>query len=170
MFKPLTLFNRGRNAPTLSERSSGDPFFRLQDEMNRLFDEAFASFGAPSLWPSRSYSSGDVFPTLDLRETDESYEIEAELPGVSEKDIDVEVNDNILTIRGEKRTERDESGKKGYRLVERSYGSFARSIPLPTEIDPDHVDAVFKDGVLKLTLAKPPESVRRSKRIEIKKG
>ncbi|HXI87638.1 MAG TPA: Hsp20/alpha crystallin family protein [Parvularculaceae bacterium] len=154
----------------MSERASGDPFFRLQHEMNRLFDDAFAGFGAPSTWGAKLFSDGDAFPTIDLRETDETYEIEAELPGVSEKDIDVEVTDNVLTIRGEKRFERDDQDKKGYRLVERSFGSFARSIPLPTEVDPDHVDAVFKNGVLTLSLPKPPEAVRRSRRIEIKKG
>ena len=170
MFRPLALFNRDRRAPAATGRTSHDPFFQLQDEMNRLFYDAFASFGAPVSWRSNA-ERGEIAPSLDLRETDAAFEVEAELPGVDENDIDVEVVDNVLTIRGEKRFEkRDEDKKGGYHYVERAYGSFARSVPLPAEIDPERVEAVFKNGVLKLTLPKPPEAQRRAHKVAIAKG
>lgn len=167
MFQPLSLFNRNRNLPTPSDQSQSDPFFRLQHEMNRLFDEAFAGFGT-----TRAFGGGaSLTPTIDLRETKDALEAQIELPGVSEDDIDVQVVDNTLTVRGEKRFEKtEERDNGGFRYVERSYGSFARSIPLPVEIDPDRVDAVFKDGVLKLTLGKLPQAKSRGRRIEIKRG
>lgn len=164
MFQPLSIFNRNRNLPTVGE-TTRDPFFRLQHEMNRLFDEAFTSFGGGTL----SALSPTVNPICDLRETDRAFECELELPGVKEDDIDVQVQDNLLTVRGEKRSEKKQDDK-GYHYFERAYGSFARTIPLPTEIDPDKVEAVFRDGVLKLTLPKLPEAQTKTKRISIKRG
>ncbi|MGE0408775.1 MAG: Hsp20/alpha crystallin family protein [Amphiplicatus sp.] len=171
MFQPLTLFNRNRRTPaTTSDSSPGDPFYRLHRDMNRLFDEAFSGFGLPSSFRSDGFS-GEIAPRIDLRETDEAYEIEADLPGVAEDDVDVQLSDNVLTIRGEKRAEKEEEDKKGaYHYVERAYGSFARSIQLPQDIDPERVKASFKNGVLKLTLAKPPEAARRARRIAINKS
>jgi HSP20 family protein len=164
MFQPLAVFSRARRDPALTESQSRDPFYRLQHEMNRLFDEAFTRF--PSFGSS---FAADVSPRIDICETDRALEVEAELPGVSENDVDIELADNVLTIRGEKRSEKQDKGKNGYQYMERSYGSFSRSIPLPFEVDSNKVDASFKDGVLKLTLPKPPEAQRRTKKIEIKR-
>lgn len=167
MANPLTLFNRNRRALAREDGESVDPFFRLQHEMNRLFDDAFASFG--SSFSLRPVFEGAFSPRADLRETDDALELDFELPGVAEEDLDIQLADNVLTVRGEKKQEVNDE-RKGYRHVERSYGSFARSIPLPYEIDPDGVDARFRNGVLSLRLPNPPEAARRSKRIEIKRS
>lgn len=167
MFRPLSLFNRNAQAPAESAPATTDPFFRLQHEMNRLFDEAFAGFGA--FGPSRAIDEIRT-PRLDIRETAEALEIEADLPGVDEKDLDVQLADNLLTIRGEKKFERKDEKEGQYRIMERSYGSFARSVPLPYAVDPDAVEATFKNGVLKLSLPKPPEAAEKTRKIEVKRA
>lgn len=169
MFQPLTLFNRNRRTPTVQDQAGADPFYRLHREMNRLFDEAFSGFGLPAAFGGSFAGAGA--PSIDVRETDETYEIEADLPGVEEDDINVELADNVLTLRGEKRYEREDEDKKGgYHVMERSYGSFARSIPLPFDVDSDAVEAVFKNGVLKLSIPKPPEIAAKTKKISVKRG
>lgn len=169
MFRPLSLFNR--NAETLPARTesySGDPFFRLQHDMNRLFDDAFAGFALPASF--RREAEEARLPRIDLREADDAVEIEAELPGVDEKDIDVQISDTLLTIRGERKFERKEEKEGDYRVSERSYGAFSRSLTLPYAVDPDAVEASFRNGVLKLTLPKPPEAQTRTRRIAINKS
>ena len=104
-------------------------------------------------------------PSMDLSETDKEIEITAELPGLEEKDIQLNVADNVLTIRGEKKNEREET-KKDYHMVERSYGSFTRSVQLPDGVNPDNIKAVIAKGVLKVTVPKPAPS--QSKKIDIK--
>ncbi|NWG71833.1 MAG: Hsp20/alpha crystallin family protein [Parvularculaceae bacterium] len=163
MFRPLTLFNRNRSLPAASG-DAGDPFFRLQNEMNRLFDEAFAGFSGFA----SGGTVGALTPRVDLKETGDALEAFFELPGVDEKDLDVEISDNILTVRGEKRAERSErEDGSGYHFVERSYGSFARSIALPAEIEQDRVKAEFSNGVLKLWLPKNAEARNRTRKIAI---
>ena len=166
MFHPLTVFNRNRRAPS-ADQPGVDPFFRMQREMNRMFDEAFSGFGLPTAFGESFANVGA--PRVDIRETEKSYEIEAELPGVDENDIDVELADNVLTLRGEKRFERDDEDKKGgYHVMERSYGSFARSIPFPFDVDPDAIEAVFKNGVLNLSVPKPAEIAAKTQKISVK--
>jgi HSP20 family protein len=138
-------------------RPGSNPFFALQQEIDRLFEgftRGFASF------PSR-----DVMPSMDLSETDKEIEITAELPGLEEKDIQLNVADNVLTIRGEKKNEREET-KKDYHLVERSYGSFTRTVQLPDGVNPDSIKAVMSKGVLKVTVPKPAPA--QTKKIDIK--
>jgi HSP20 family protein len=167
MFRPLSLFNRSNQLPAEAAPTTTDPFFRLQHEMNRLFDEAFAGFGA--IGSPRALDEYRA-PRLDIRETADALEIEADLPGVDEKDLDVQLTDNILTIRGEKKFERKDEKEGQYRIMERSYGSFARSVPLSYAVDPDAVEATFKNGVLKLTLPKPPEALEKARKIEVKRA
>jgi HSP20 family protein len=125
-------------------RPLSNPFSALQQEIDRLFD-GFA----------RGFSG---FPARELcrawTETDKEIEITAELPGLEEKDIQLNVADNVLTIRGEKKSEREET-KKDYHLVERSYGSFTRAVQLPTGVNADSIKAVMSKGVLKITVPKP---------------
>lgn len=168
MFQPLSIFNRKRQ-PLAPANYSADPFFRLQHEMNRLFDESFSGFGLPAEFMATPFS-GETRPKIDMRETDMEFVVEAELPGVAEDDLDVQVSDNMLTIRGEKRFEKKEDKGDEYHYLERAYGSFARSIPLPFDVDPDSVEAVFKNGVLTLTLPKPPGDTARSRKIAIKRS
>lgn len=163
MFRPLSLFNR--NPPVPAREDYADPFMRLQREMNRLFDDSFLGLG-----PFRSDRADARTPCIDVREKDNAIEIDAELPGVDENDLNVEVTDNLLTISGEKKFERKEGDEGGYRVMERSYGSFSRSMTLPFAVDPERIDASFRNGVLKLVLPKPEEARNRSRKIAINKG
>lgn len=141
-----------------------DPFYQLQRSMNRLFDEFFNSF---SLSPFEAFneSFGAFSPRVDVSESDKEIKVSAELPGLDENDIEVSLAHNVLTISGEKKEEKEDKGKNYYRM-ERSYGSFRRSIPLPAEVEPDQVDAQFKKGVLTITLPKTAEA--QSKKIAVK--
>lgn len=112
---------------------------------------------------------GDFAPRLDISDTDKEISIAAELPGLEPEDIHISMDHNTLTISGEKRAGKEEKDKRFYR-VERSYGSFQRSIPLPDEIDEDKIDATFKRGVLRVKLPKTQAAQKRSKRIAIKSG
>jgi HSP20 family protein len=138
-----------------------NPFFSLHREIDRLFDEfthglpSFGTFG----------ESMKMLPTMDVSETDKEIEITAELPGLEQKDVQVNLADNILTIRGEKKAEKEEKDKN-YRLIERSYGSFERSLELPANVDADAVKATIDKGVLKVVVPKPAPA--QSKKVEVK--
>lgn len=140
-----------------------DPFTSLQREVDRLFEE----FTRGSFFAPLGESEVTIAPRVDVSETDSALEVEVELPGVDEKDVDVTLSDNVLTIKGERKQEREEK-KKDFHLIERSYGRFARSIPLPFEVDTDAVKAKFAKGVLKVTLPKPPAAQTKARRIEVK--
>ena len=140
-----------------------DPFLTFRREMDRLFDDAF--FGVS---PWRSVETAQVTPRLDVGETDKEMTVTVELPGVDEKDIELSLTADMLTIKGEKKEEREE--KRGERhLMERSYGSFTRTLRLPFEIDADRIDASFDRGVLTVHLPKPKELQQAARKIEIKK-
>jgi HSP20 family protein len=133
--------------------------------MERLFEDFSRDFG----WGAPAVTGMGEVPRIDVSETDSELKIEAELPGVEEKDIEVVLSDGRLTIKGEKKAEKEEK-KKDYHLVERSYGSFARSIGLPFEADSDKVKASFSKGVLTVTVPKPPEVKAKEKKIQVGKG
>jgi HSP20 family protein len=138
-------------------------------EENRVFDtflgRGFGRFSAPS----RIEWSEELVPSIDVRETDTDLIVEAELPGMDEKDVSVTLSNGVLTVKGEKKSEREEK-EEDYHLMERSYGSFQRSFRLADTIDPDKVTAAFDKGVLKITLGKRPEVVKAEKRIPIAKS
>jgi len=145
-----------------------DPFSYMQRQMDDLFEDLT---GASRL--SKANRTGMLTPRMDVSETDKELRITAELPGVEQKDIAVTLTGDVLTITGEKRGESEsKSGDKEpmYHRVERSYGSFQRTMTVPYDIDPAKVDAKFKDGVLTVTLPKPVEVQRQTKQIEIKKA
>jgi HSP20 family protein len=148
-----------------------DPFFSLQREMNRLFDDALQGFGrlsAPT--EQQQQATGLVEARMNVSETDKELRISAELPGVDEKDVDVTLDGDLLTIRGEKNFERERGGdKESYHFVERSYGSFQRSLQLPYAVRSEDVRAEFHNGVLTLTLPKS-EQQQRSRKIPIGAG
>jgi HSP20 family protein len=104
-------------------------------------------------------------PSVDVTETDKEIEITAELPGLEEKDVQINLSDNLLTIRGEKKAEKEQKDKN-YRIVERSYGSFERTLELPEGINAEAIKANISKGVLKVTLPKPVPA--QSKKIEVK--
>lgn len=141
-----------------------DPFLQLRHEMDRLFDEAVRGNGT-----SETLSGGSVMaPRMDVSETDNEIRICAELPGVGQDDVDVNVTNDVLTISGQKKIERDEQ-KENFYVAERSVGGFARSVRLPFAVDPGQVHATFENGVLHVAVPKPQEQ-NRSGRVQIKAG
>lgn len=133
-------------------------------EMDRWFEDTFGR-GALTPWPGAQ----GVDMRLDVSETEKEFKVTAELPGVDQKDVDVTLTDDLLTIKGEKKIE-DERKDDNYHSVERAYGSFARSLRLPFSADPEDVDAKFDKGVLTISVKKPAEAQKPSKKIEIKPG
>lgn len=146
-----------------------DPFSAMRAEMERVFD-SFMGRGIGRLPKLSRFEESDVVvPSIDVRETEAEYVVEAELPGMDEKDVNVTLRNGVLTLKGEKKSEREEK-KDDYHLMERSYGSFQRSIQVDDAIDADKVQATFEKGVLKVTLPKRPEAVKAEKRIPVGKG
>jgi HSP20 family protein len=139
---------------------SGSPFMSLQREIDRLFDDF--SRGFPTMTGNGATA---LMPNMDVTETDKEIEITAELPGLEEKDVQVNVADNLLTIRGEKNAEKEQKDKN-YRLVERSYGSFERTLELPEGVNTDAIKANISKGVLKVTVPKPAPA--QAKKIDVK--
>jgi HSP20 family protein len=155
--------------PETSVSRPRDFFSAMREEMDRVFDQFERGFPRwPSVW-RRGGGGGLMSPELDVRESADAITIEAELPGVDEKDISVTVANGMLTIKGEKRQEKEEKSEDYY-LAERSYGTFQRSLRLPESIDDTKVEAKFAKGVLKITAAKRPEAVKAERRIEIKRA
>jgi len=139
----------------------------LQREIDKVFEDFGRGFGMTPFPGFAEPGNRMLSPNIDVKETDKTIELTAELPGVSEKDVEVTIADNMLTIRGEKKAEKKED-KDNYHLLERTYGSFQRSLRLPFDAKAEDVDAQFKDGVLKVILAKPPEVAARTQKVEIK--
>lgn len=151
-----------RNQELAPSRGNYDPFITLHREMNRLFDDAFRGFGAPSLAPPMEGRFG--WPKLEVSDTDKAVMISAELPGMTEKDVQIEIANGILTIRGEKKDERNGEGKH---FTERTYGAFERQIALE-DVEDDKAEASFKNGVLTISLPKSENPRAGVKRIAIK--
>ena len=151
------------------------PFENLRWEIDRLFDDFGDGFwrmpfrhsafdlvpfwGRDSSWPR--------MPAVDFSDTDKAYEIAAELPGIEEKNVEVKVANGVLTIKGERRREKEEKNKEYY-LRERNIGSFERAFQLPEGVDADKIEANFAKGVLTVTLPKKAEAQKTAKKIEIK--
>jgi HSP20 family protein len=140
-----------------------DPFYTLHREMNRLFDDVFRGFSPLGRVGSPLMEGQLGWPRIELSETDKTVTVSAELPGLSEKDVQVEIANGILSIRGEKKAERSDESKF---VSERYYGSFERQIPLEG-VEEDKAQADFKNGVLTVTLPKSEQSTRDVKRIAI---
>jgi len=135
----------------------------LQNEMNRLFTTFFDT-------PTSGNGDAPVrrwIPAMDLVETDEHFVLKADLPGLGEGDVSIEVEDNVLTVAGERKAEHEDK-REGYVRVERSYGAFRRSLTLPEGIDPEAVTASFDNGVLEVRIPKPEE--RKPRRVAIQVG
>jgi HSP20 family protein len=158
--RDLIPWGRGRSVPAPRFEDQNSPFLTLHREMNRLFDDFFHGFDWPL--PSRFGWSGG-WPHVDVGETEKEVKVVAELPGLDERDVDVMLHDGVLTLKGEKRAEND-----GAWYSERWAGRFQRSIPLGPDVDPDKVEASFRNGVLTVTVGKRPEPERAVRRIPIK--
>jgi HSP20 family protein len=153
---------------SLTPYGGADPILSLHREMNRLFDDVFRGGGGQrSFAPALGGGSTAMFNAqMDVSETDKDLRVCVDLPGVSEQDIDVSLDDDILTIRGEKKVEQERGDKENYHFVERSYGSFQRALRLPFNANPEEVRASFENGVLTVTVPKTAQQAR-SRRIEV---
>ncbi|HDS85119.1 MAG TPA: Hsp20/alpha crystallin family protein [Phycisphaerales bacterium] len=164
----LVPFRKGGKDALAHYRREADPFAAFQRQMNRLVEDFFGETGL------KPFGAGDRFagsftPTLDIAENDREVTVTAELPGLEDKDIQISIQNDRLTLRGEKKAEHEGKDAQHY-VVERSYGAFSRAIQLPAEVDDSKAEAVFKNGVLKIRLPKTPTEKNKTKRIEIKHG
>ncbi len=143
-----------------------DPFVSFRREMDRMFDDFFQGFGSRSL---RSVGNGwqGLTPTIDVAETDKELVVTAELPGLDDKDFEVTLAGDMLTIKGEKKAEHEQRNGDGY-YMERRFGSFSRSIPLPFEVKDEKVDARYDKGILTIRVPKPSDAQKAVRRIEVK--
>jgi HSP20 family protein len=161
MFPSLIPFEWGGSS-LLPKRRGYDPFARLHQEVEKVFED----FGRmmPMRWPG----DGEMADfKIDMSETDKEIRVTAELPGVEEKDVEVTLSGDLLTIKGEKKLE-EERKKENYHVVERSYGAFERTFRLPYEVEEKDIAAEFDKGVLRIVLPKPAEARAETKKIEVK--
>jgi HSP20 family protein len=142
-----------------------DPFESFRQEIDRLFD-GFLTRRRDEAGPQ---VFGGRWPSVDVHESDAAYTVEAEIPGLEAKDVELKLDDNALTLSGEKKqeTSKEENGRS---YSERSYGRFQRTIPFDVEVDADKVEAAFKNGVLTVTLPKNPKAADKARKIEVKAG
>jgi|ERR1043166_226442 HSP20 family protein len=141
------------------QRRDGDPIVRLRDEMESVFDQFMGD------WGMALFNRTPTGPSVDLAESENEVTVKAELPGVNPKDVDIRVEGNLLTIRGEKKQESEEK-RRDYHYVERQYGMFHRSIQLPSSVDDSKTDARYKDGVLTITMPKRPDA--KAKKVSVR--
>ncbi len=145
-----------------------DPFENLRHEMNRIFDAFFKEW---HLAPASFFRDrwGDFTPHLDMVEKEDEIEIKAELPGLSEKDVEISLSEGVLTLKGEKRRE-ERRERNGLQYCECAYGEFHREIRLPCAVQDDKAEAAFKNGVLVIRVPKAAEARSKGRKIEIKQG
>ena len=148
------------NVPGPQHAEQARPLLTLRQEMDRLFDNVFRGFDLPMTAPL-AWATGP-WPHVEVIDGDDEVKVVAELPGMEEKDIEVSLQEGILTLKGEKKSE-----SNGSTYSERWHGQFSRALQLGPDVDPDRVTAAFKNGVLTITAAKRPETQRRVKRIAI---
>jgi HSP20 family protein len=157
---------RGRSV-SRRRPEEADPLLALRQEVSRVFDDFFSGVGVPSFASLEPTAVATILtPRMDVSETDNEVQIAVELPGIDEGDVAVTLDGDLLTIRGEKATERDED-ERDYHIVERAEGTFLRTLRLPFEADSEQVRADFRDGVLMITIPKPKEAQQTSRRIEV---
>lgn len=164
--KDLIPWSRSTRGPVQNSTRSEpvSPFLTLHREMNRLFDDVFNGLSAGMPGPTMP---GLGWPNVEMVETDQGLRVSAELPGMDEKDVELLIEDGVLTLRGEKRAETTDK-ERGY--SERSYGRFERAIALPFAVEEDKAEASFKNGVLSVTLPRSAKAPERGRRIAINGG
>ena len=162
--RDLIPWNRANNEVTSLYRGDDvDPFLSLHRNVNKLFDEVFRGFGTPSLFNEMTPRTGP-WPRVEFSENDKEIKVMAEVPGLEENDIEVLLDDSVLTLRGERKSETEDKDRQ---FSERYYGRFERRISLGREIDEDKVAATFKNGLLTITLPKTEKAQANAKRIAI---
>ena len=158
--------NEQTTLPTQSTREPGFPtvFGRLRNEIDQLFDDF--SFPRPMRGVFQLPGGVDFNPAVELKDRKDHYEFAVELPGMNEKDIDIELADGILSVSGEKRNETEEKAGD-YMVCERTYGSFRRRLTLPADADPEGIDAKYRNGVLQIDIKKDKQAVNRVRKITV---
>ena len=147
------------------EHGDEHPMEAFHRDVDRLFEDSWRGFELPMLGRLERPMAG-MTPRMDLTEDEERIHVSVELPGMDDKDVEVVLSDDVLTIKGEKKAEKEEA-EKGYAYKERTYGSFRRSIPLHAEVVTDKVEATFEKGVLTVVLPKTPEAKKAYKKIPV---
>lgn len=161
--KDLTPQKRKEGMRFTTKHEEKHPILAFQEEMNALMDNFFRNVSF-DLFEKRP---GPFSPSIDIMDTEKEVVVTAELPGVDENNIDISITKDTLTIKGEKKAEKEEKGKD-FHLVERSYGSFIRTIPLPVDVETEKVGATYKKGVLTIKLPKTEKALKETKKIPIK--
>jgi HSP20 family protein len=156
--------NEDGQTPSVYRDSEQNPFLSLHREMNRLFDDAFRGLDTRLPAFGQFSSRGAAWPNVEISETDSELKVTAEIAGLDQKDVEVLLDDGVLTLRGEKRSESEDKNRQ---FSERYYGRFERRIPLRYEVEEDKVMASFKNGVLTVTLPKSANAQSKIKRIAI---
>ena len=140
------------------------PFSEMERMMEDFFRRPFSMF--PAIWPNMGFSEEELSPAVDIFEQDDAVVVKAELPGMKKEDINIELNDGVLRITGEKKRE-EKVEKKDYYRLERSVGSFERRISLPSGIETEKTKASFKDGVLEIQIQKTEKAKKKERKIKI---
>jgi HSP20 family protein len=162
--RDLIPWSRGdERAPSIYRGSDMDPFLSLHRNVNRLFDEVFRGFDTPSMF-SRTMPGNGSWPNVEISENEKEIRVVAEVPGLDEKDIEVVLDDGVLTLRGEKKSETEDKERQ---FSERYYGRFERRLALGREVEDDNVTATFKNGVLEVKLPKTAKAQANAKRVAI---
>jgi HSP20 family protein len=157
--------SNGNQLPSVFRDDDRDPFLSLHREVNRLFDDIFRGFDSrlPALGKFSSFGGGG-WPNVEISDSEKEIRVTAEVPGLEEKDIEVMLEDGVLRLKGEKRSETEDKDRQ---FSERFYGRFERRIPLGYEVEDDKVSADFKNGVLTVALPKTERAQAKAKRIAI---
>lgn len=162
-----------REGPSRQNVAVDLPLDHFHREVDRLFEQAFRSFGRAPFWSDGSVlprMSGGIFrPSLDVGATEKEYSVTVGIPGVDENDLQLEVVDDTLTVRCEKKQEKEDRDK-GYYRIERHYGSFQRVLTLPEDADREGVEAAFRKGVLTVTIPRKESPKEPARKIEVRKA
>ena len=151
--------------PALTRWEPFRDLMTLQDRLNRMFNEPFGSFGP--ITSQEALTGGAFVPPVDVYEDEHSIRLKMEVPGIDEKDIDIRLENSMLTVRGERKLE-SETKQENYHRIERSYGNFTRSFSLPTTVNPEDVKASYSKGVLTVTLGKRAEARPKQIKVDVK--
>jgi len=154
--------------PHSKRQGALSPFLSLREEMDHLFDDWAEGLNirVPSVWKEEG-GNGLYNPRIDMVENEKAIKVTAELPGINDKDLEITVSDDSITIRGEK-SEEKETKENNYHCHERRYGSFERTLPLPSEVDSNKASAEFKKGILQITLPKTQREQKKRHKLSVK--
>ncbi len=156
----------GKNNVDVRHQDTNDPFRKLQNRMSKLFDDFWSDFEM-SPYSGASSAAVKFDPKVEVQDNEKDIVLKAELPGMTQEDIEVKLHDGCISIKGEKKNESSKN-ENGMQYTERSYGSFYRSIPLPREVKEDEVSAEFKNGVLEVIMPKVEQDMENVRKIEVK--